>query len=347
MSYKLKKYQVINMQKKPLISAVIITYNQENYIAQTIDSILAQQTEYEFEIVIGEDCSTDCTKEIVFEYQKRYPDKIRVITSERNVGLLENYCRTIKASRGKYIAGCAGDDYWQRIDKLQKQVKFLEENPDYGMVHSDTDILKEDEGILIKNVYSKHKEHFNNKIYNTLDLLFMGAYPIVAPTAVFKKQFFDDYFDIEELKKNDIMMEDMPLWIFIAARSEIHYMSESFAVHREMKGTITNPKTLESKLKVFESCQKCFVYFYEPYKSYIKNPEINRKLIDQNFNRKYQKLAMEANRKDLVRKFYRCIIEQSGSSYLTTGDKIRYCFTYIPIGTHIYNYLKSFIPSSR
>lgn len=326
------------MLKEPLVSAVIITYNQEKYIEQTIDCALAQKVDFPYEIIIGEDCSTDQTREICLRYQAKYPEIIRVITSEKNLGLLDNWYSSVKAARGKYIAVCAGDDYWHNPEKLQKQVKFLEENAEYGMIHSDADILKEDEGRIIKNFHKKSKIFYDNTSNNTLDLLFSGRYQVVACSSVFRKIYFDKYFDINELKKNDIIMEDMPLWIIIAAHSKIYYMPESFMTHREMKGTITNPISFEKKMKIWQSCKNCFIYYFKQYQDRINDKNITLKSIHQGFSRIMQILAMQANRKDLVREYY-LLIKESDISSLSVKDKIRFYSTYIPCGIKIYNVL--------
>ena len=119
-----------------LLSVYIITYNHERYIAQAIDSVLMQKTNFEFEIVIGEDSSTDNTRDIIQSYISRYPDKIRLITSNKNVGAGRNAVRTLKACKGKYIASLEGDDYWITKDKLQKQVDILEQHSNYSMCFS-------------------------------------------------------------------------------------------------------------------------------------------------------------------------------------------------------------------
>ena len=135
----------------PLVTVHTTTYNHAPYIGQAIEGALQQKTNFPIEIVIGEDCSTDGTREIVFDYQAKYPDIIRVITSDKNVGSKENSRRVREASRGKYIALCEGDDYWTDPYKLQKQVTFLENNQDYAVVHSDADVLSQDSGKLYKS----------------------------------------------------------------------------------------------------------------------------------------------------------------------------------------------------
>jgi len=114
----------------------MITYNHRPYIEQAVKCVLDQETDFSVELVIGEDCSTDGTRELVFDLQRRHPEHIRVITSEHNVGAHKNLFRTETACRGKYIAYCEGDDYWNDPLKLAKQVAFLEARPDYSMVHS-------------------------------------------------------------------------------------------------------------------------------------------------------------------------------------------------------------------
>lgn len=128
--------------RTPLLSILCITYNHENYIAQAIDSFLMQETSFPIEIVIGEDCSKDGTQLIIKEFIKKYPHVIRMVNSESNVGYIENFRRTLKACKGKYIAICEGDDYWTDSKKLQVQVDFLEKNHDYAITYHDAYPMK-------------------------------------------------------------------------------------------------------------------------------------------------------------------------------------------------------------
>ncbi len=129
---------------QPLVSVRIITYNHAKFIKQCIEGALMQKTTFPFEILIGEDCSTDGTREIVFSYAERYPDLIRVITSDQNVGANPNIQRVIAACRGKYYTICEGDDYWIDPLKLQKQFDFMEANPDCPMCFHNAFIISED-----------------------------------------------------------------------------------------------------------------------------------------------------------------------------------------------------------
>jgi glycosyltransferase involved in cell wall biosynthesis len=112
----------------PLVSVCVITYNHAQYIVQTLKSILMQKTNFAFEIVIGEDKSTDNTRAICAEFAEKHAN-IRLLATEGNVGVVPNFIRTANACRGKYIAVLEGDDYWIDNLKLQKQADALDEDP--------------------------------------------------------------------------------------------------------------------------------------------------------------------------------------------------------------------------
>lgn len=111
------------------VSVCCITYKQEQYIAQAIDSFLMQKTTFPFEIIIGEDCSGDSTLDILSIYKTRYPHLIKIITADINMGMNKNFIRTFNAASGEFIAVCEGDDYWIDELKLQKQTEIMLEHP--------------------------------------------------------------------------------------------------------------------------------------------------------------------------------------------------------------------------
>jgi len=112
------------------VSVLIITYNHEKFIATAIESVLNQRTSFEIEIVVGEDCSTDGTRKILEEFQEKFPDKIKLLLHDKNVGMHRNFEMVLTKCAGEYIAVLEGDDYWTDSLKLQRQVEFMEANPD-------------------------------------------------------------------------------------------------------------------------------------------------------------------------------------------------------------------------
>ena len=133
------------MEHTPLVTVLVTTYNQEKYIAQALDSVLAQKTDFPFEIYVSEDCGTDGTRDILKEYARRYPQIIRLNLREKNVGISRNWYEGLCAARGDYVCTLEGDDWWLDDHKLQKQVDFLRSHPDYAAV-SHTILQTDDAG---------------------------------------------------------------------------------------------------------------------------------------------------------------------------------------------------------
>jgi glycosyltransferase involved in cell wall biosynthesis len=121
----------------PVVSVCMITFNQQHFIQEAIESILNQKTDYSFELIIGEDYSTDNTRIICEDYKNKFPEKIILLDSDKNYGIGPNFYRTLSACKGKYIAICEGDDYWHDEKKLQKQIDFMENNQDYILTTTD------------------------------------------------------------------------------------------------------------------------------------------------------------------------------------------------------------------
>lgn len=123
--------------QNPLVSVLMITYNHADYLAEAINGVVTQQCDFPFELVIGEDASSDATREVALAWQKSYPDIIRVIHSAENVGMNANSLRIFERARGEYVAYCEGDDFWCARDKLARQVALMESDSGIGIVHTD------------------------------------------------------------------------------------------------------------------------------------------------------------------------------------------------------------------
>jgi glycosyltransferase involved in cell wall biosynthesis len=130
------------------VSILMLTYNQEQYVGQAIESILTQKVNFIYQIVIGEDCSTDRTGEICQKFKARYPDKIRLLEREKNLGMAGNFFATLKECDGQYLAILEGDDFWIDPLKLQKQADFLDAHPEYALVFGRTLTFYQEDGHL-------------------------------------------------------------------------------------------------------------------------------------------------------------------------------------------------------
>jgi len=205
------------------VSIFLLTYNQEQFIAQTINSILMQKANFNFQIVIGEDCSTDGTRSICKTFAEKYSNKIKLLPAlEKNIGLIANYMRTIKACEGKYIAICDGDDYWIDENKLQKQVSFLEDNPNYSIVYSKLKKLFPD-GTFKESIQRKLKQAGDFD-----DLVFENVIPSV--TVLFRNR---QNISAVPTWITNFPYGDWPTYLWILKDGgKIHFMDEITAVYR-------------------------------------------------------------------------------------------------------------------
>ena len=153
------------MNKKPIISVVLTTYNQEKYIAAALDGILKQKDCPEFEVIVGNDCSTDKTTEIISDYASQYPDKIRILPRSQNLGMLKNMQDCFQNCRGKFVAICEGDDYWTDEYKLKKQYEALKHNPQALMCFTDISLLLQE-----KREFCAHIPAVKKKLKTTFSI---------------------------------------------------------------------------------------------------------------------------------------------------------------------------------
>ncbi len=186
-------------EAKPKVSVVMITYNQEKFIEQAVNSVLMQETNFDYEIIIGEDCSTDRTREILIELQKQHPDKIRLVLNPQNLGIIPNFINVMSMARGEYVAFLEGDDYWTHPRKLQIQVDYMEAHPECLLCFHAFEIIWDQRPDLpaqvikpLPNVPNKddgfHSMHFGTFLYrrnNPLpmwfhDLRASGEWPLIT-----------------------------------------------------------------------------------------------------------------------------------------------------------------------
>lgn len=254
---------------EPLVSVKMITYNHAAFIEKAIEGVLQQKSDFPFELVIGEDCSTDGTREIVFAYQSKYPDIIRVVTSDNNVGMKKNGIRTLAACSGKYIAFCEGDDYWHNSEKLQKQVDFFEGHPECGLVYSSYDVYHVKSGERIKDFIKYKRWEMPDDC--TLHDFIAGkneiGYGVLTCTVMVPRILCWNIIESDPYlyQSDHFLMGDTQLWAEIATKAHLHYIPESLATHTITEESATRSRDVRKKLRFSISQSEMMLYLCEKY----------------------------------------------------------------------------------
>ena len=226
------------------ISVLMPTYNHQDYIIRAIQSVFNQQTSYNIELVIGNDCSPDKTDHVIRNFIQEHPALPIVYQKhEKNLGLLKNYQWLINHSSGTYLAILESDDYWIDSLKLEKQVSYLEKHKDTLM--SCTGYQTEKKGK--KRTISNHSDIFSSSPVNTYSYLLLRNI-IKSPTVVFRKDSFLKHCDINKFIRKQYVTLDFPAWLTLANHGKIHYLSEETAFYSFLDTSLSNNKDLTKKL---------------------------------------------------------------------------------------------------
>lgn len=210
----------------PLVSIVCTAYNHEKYIADAIESFLMQEMDFEYEILIHDDASTDRTPEIIKQYESKYPDLIKPIYQTEN-----QYSKGVKIwhfnmerAKGKYIAVCEGDDYWTDPYKLQKQVDYMEKHPECSMcVHAVYKVSPE------KTKMKSHvRPNRGNKVFIVEEVIEGSGGLFATNSILYPVVFGENRPDFYE----NAPVSDYPLAIYLALQGTVYYIDEFMSAYR-------------------------------------------------------------------------------------------------------------------
>ena len=210
-----------------IISVIVLTYNQEKTIGRTLDSILMQKCHLPIEIELRDDCSNDTTDAVCKRYAEKYPSIIRYRQNKQNKGIIDNYFDTLLECRGKYIADCAGDDFWIDPLKLEKEVQILEKHPDVTLVHTAWNNYDEELGKVVSVSHSELKNEITDG-HEMMEKVLMqnGISAVHLCTSLYRKEvFLNAYNDYPYFFKNkEYNTEDLQLIFFMAKAGNIAYI---------------------------------------------------------------------------------------------------------------------------
>jgi glycosyltransferase involved in cell wall biosynthesis len=244
------------------VSVLMPTYNHAPFIAKAIDSFLAQVCDFDIELIIGDDASTDDTLQIAKKYADRYPDKIILIAKQTNEGLLKNYKSIISLAKGAYFAILESDDYWTDNSKLQQQIDFLDTHPTYGLSYTRWERLRDD-GLTLRQDDSDVLEKYSDILYER----FLLRNIIKSPTVCFRRKFYEQYCNIDDYIRLGFNTFDFPVWLSLIRHSNLHYINTPTAVYRSLSTSISNNTDLSKRLKFEYGVEKIRRYLIKLYGS--------------------------------------------------------------------------------
>lgn len=263
-SFTLKQPEPVN--DPPKVSVLVITYNQEHLISQAVNSILSQEVNFPYEIVIGEDASSDRTREIVVELGRQHPEKIRVLLRnpeeadrDRSIGLAGkiNYLTTLRECRGEYIAHLDGDDYFTSRHKLQRQVDFLDAHPECAICFHNVGAIYENGSAGPENLCLPGQKEITG-----IEELLWGNF-IPACSIMFRREpllEIPDWF-------LTVKMGDWPLYILKAQHGKIGYIDEVMAAYRVHEAGVWTVRKrshqILTSLKVLDNIDRDFGFKYQ------------------------------------------------------------------------------------
>lgn len=215
------------MQNEIMVSVIVLTYNHEKYIRQALESILMQQVDFNYEILVGDDCSTDSTPQILLEYQNRYPELFCVRLRYRNIGATKNLYELLMLAQGKYVAYLEGDDYWCNAYKLKKQIDYLVEHISIiGCTHI-CEVVNQ-KGVSVKN---NLKWLSSKKIFSIRD--FKGyILPGQIGTLVCRNIFTDKSHDFSIIYRANPVISDRTIIFLLLLYGNIRNLQEKMGCYR-------------------------------------------------------------------------------------------------------------------
>ncbi len=246
------------------ISIIVTAYNQADTLPQTLDSILAQQCSVPFEIIVGDDCSSDNTQELCERYREAYPEIIRPLHHAKNGGVATNFVLSVMEAKGKYIALCAADDYWHNPQKLQLQVDYMEENPDCGFLYTDYDKLHVGTG----KITTSYLANSGTTIYegsNLIKTVFGGKFAALTLTVMFRKELFDKHIPVSDYINMRFTLEDWPSWVIFSKYTRIAYLPISTGTYRYGHESISNPRSFEKTIDRFVREKEMYKYLCDKF----------------------------------------------------------------------------------
>lgn len=251
--------------EKVLVTIKCMVFNQEPYLRECFDGFLIQKTKFPFEVIVHDDASSDGSKAIIQEYASRYPAIFKPIYETENQYTKVGFFGIIKIMNqyihGKYVAICEGDDYWIDPYKLQKQVDYFESHPLCGLVY--TQAYQLDQISRKYDIGWSKQSCFNDML--------ISDNPVCTPTTLFRYELYLQYLKNLEIDVS-WKMADLPLWLYLAYKSDIKFLDETTTVYRSLPQSASHSEDIKHLMSFLNSDLRIRLYIANKFKSvnYLK-----------------------------------------------------------------------------
>ncbi len=310
------------------VSVIIATYNQEKYIAHTLESVVNQETDFKYEVIVGEDCSTDGTAQIVKEYAEKYPELIIPIIREKNLGMSGNMFDLLSRIKGEYVAIIEGDDYWIDNRKLQKQVEFMDAHPDYVACFGTCIIVDENDvrhpEMEAYNAFMKDKGEYTIRDFEKYIL------PGQTATSMYRTTGFGLLQKkLSDAKVDTTNMIDRGLVLCMFSVGKIYNIGEKIAAYRRVMDLGSGSWSSQND---FYSVENVINYLEG-----MKNMEIIAKALSLNLNfderRCFELDKLYKNKDKFSKEEFKIIKSSIKKDFVSVGKYYRICWNHM-IKTH-------------
>jgi glycosyltransferase involved in cell wall biosynthesis len=244
-----------------VVDVMMPVYNHERYLAQAIESIVTQKTNFRFRLIVADDCSKDNSRSIISDFAARYPDIVEPVFHKQNVGASANGAYLNSRAASKYVAICEGDDYWIDPFKLQKQVDFMEAHPDFTICFTDVEIINE-RGVHTDEYFSRK----DGDTYTIADFILSIQNIIPTPTILFRNVLPNPLpaFYLDSIGA------DRFIQICLADKGKAKHLKEKTAMYRDHSQGLTKSKELEerglkAKIALYKNLNEYLGYKYDKY----------------------------------------------------------------------------------
>ncbi|WP_166967631.1 glycosyltransferase family 2 protein [Yeosuana marina] len=289
------------------LSVHLITYNNEKHIEETLLSILKQKVDFNYEIVVGDDCSTDNTLDIINTYQSRFPHLFKVKKNEHQLGILGNFKATLDRCEGNYVFDIAGDDLLKHDKALQKMVDVLKRDDSLGFIDSGIDFLYEKNN-TIKPFRNKKVIQATREVYKKL--LLLGK---LTPIGLcFSKKHLNKFVDFDTYLNMNLTIEDYPILVDLVMNTNFTTIDESLHIYRIHDDSYSHKKSFENHVFLKNQMKNLFDFFK---KKYNYNSVLNERF-NNDYNKEFLFLAGYFEQKEIGKETFKKLKSKSIKDYI-------------------------------